>query len=285
MPTRRPTESGHFQASDGTRLYFEYDQVTEPLAALLIVHGFGDHCGRYADMAARFVERGYSCYRFDYRGHGRADGRRGHIFDFEDYQRDLAAFRAHVAERVGPETPQFLLSHSNGGLISLHGVARDPKGLAGLVFSSPFFGLALKVPVVKATAGRWLSKLIPAMALPTGIDAKTVSHDPDVIAGYDADPLVGHVASARWFTETVAAQANLGELAKRITLPVLHQQAGDDRIASAPAAKAVFEQLASADRTLTVYDGLFHEIWFELEREPVLDELEGWLARHLPSSP
>jgi lysophospholipase len=284
LATRRPTESGHFESADGTRLYFEYDPVEAPRGALLFVHGFGEHCGRYASTVARFVGEGYSCYRFDYRGHGRADGRRGHMYRFDDYLADLAAFRTHVGARIGT-TPQFLLAHSNGGLIGLHGVARDPKGLTGLVLSSPFFGIEVHVGAVKSAAGRLMSRLIPAFALPTDIDPSFVSHDPDVVEAYANDPLVTSVASARWFTETLKAHAAAPAAAERITLPVLHQQAGDDKVVSAEASERIHGHIASADKTWQSYEGFFHEIWFELERERPLAALSSWLTAHLPSTP
>ncbi|MCA9546134.1 MAG: alpha/beta hydrolase, partial [Myxococcales bacterium] len=137
-------------------------------------------------------------------------------------------------------------------------------------------------PAWKTVLGRGLSRLVPALALPTDIDPAIVSHDPAVVEAYGTDPLVGHVASARWLTETTRAQADVKAAAARIKLPVLLQQAGDDRLASPEAAKAVFDTLGSADKTFTPYPGLFHEIWFEQDRGPVLDALGAWLDAHLP---
>jgi lysophospholipase len=123
---------------------------------------------------------------------------------------------------------------------------------------------------------------MPAFTQATNLDAATVSHHPDVIEGYATDPLSGRVASSRWYTETVAAHARCPAAAQALTLPVLLQQAGDDRIASAPDAQRIFDQIASSDKTFKSYDGLFHEIWFELERQPVIADLEAWLSAHLP---
>ena len=145
------------------------------------------------------------------------------------------------------------------------------------MFSSPFFGLSLAVPAPKALAGRILSGFMPALTLPTGIDPRLVSHDPEVRHQYATDPLIGREASARYFTESTRAQQEVPEHAARLRLPVLFQQAGDDRIASVPAARAAFDRLGSADRTWIEYPGLYHEIWFELENQGPLNDLRAWL--------
>lgn len=278
--TKLQTRQGWLDSADGVRLYRESDVPAEPKAALLFVHGFADHCGRYAAMAADLAAEGYACFRFDYRGHGRSDGKRGHIFAFDDYLRDLRAARDWF-EAETPGLKRFILAHSNGGLIALNGVSQAPEDLDGLVLSSPFFGFGVKVPGYKALAGRLTSRIMPAFTQPTGLDAATVSHDPAIIEQYATDPLIGRVASSRWFTETVAAHERSPAAARALRLPVLLQQAGDDRIASAAAAKRIFDLIGADDRTYRVYDGLFHEIWFELERAPVIADLKAWLADHL----
>ncbi len=279
MPTTSAastTES--ISSADGVRLHFAADEVPTPRAALMFIHGFGEHCHRYDGTVARLCSRGYNCYRIDVRGHGRSEGARGHIFSFEGYLRDAAALRKEAEQRAGADLPRILVGHSNGGLIALHSVARDASGLAGLALSSPFFGLEMDAPWVKVAAARALSKLVPALGIPTGLDPTHVSHDPEVVRAYTNDPLNVTVASGRWFTETMAAQDEALARARDVKLPVLLQMAGDDRIASLPAARNVFERLGSDDRTWRVYPGLFHEIWFELEREAPLTDLEQWLA-------
>ncbi len=269
-------EIDHFSAPDGVKLFWKADEVEAPRAALMLVHGFGEHCGRYDGVVARLNDQGYSVYRLDLRGHGQSDGARGHIFSFSDYLRDVATFRGRVVDRIG-ETPQILMGHSNGGLVAFHSAVSQPGDLIGLVMSSPFFGFEIKVPKIKAFAGRIMSKYVPAFALPTDLDPATVSHDPEVVADYAADPLNHAVASGRWLTETTEAHRRAMVLAPELKLPVLLQAAGDDKIVSTDSAKAVFDRFGSEDRTWQRYEGFFHEIWFELERERPLAELERWL--------
>lgn len=281
MSTKLPAQRGYFDSGDGLRLYAEHDPVETPRARLILVHGFADHCARYRAMAEMLTAEGYACHRFDLRGHGRSEGRRGHIYRYDDYLIDLRAFRAKVDAQYPFTGPTFIVAHSYGALLAASAIIRGDQGIAGLALSSPFIAAALRIPAWKRTIGELCSKYLPAIALPTGIPAEWVSHDPATIQGYADDPLVGRVASARWLTETEAAQAEALARAAEITLPVLVQQAGADRIVAVDAARKLYDALGSDDKTWTTYDGLYHEIWFETERERVYAELRAWLAAHI----
>ena len=284
MTTKDPiSTTGELETRDGVRLHFAADEVESPRAALMLLHGFGEHCHRYDAVVARMCAGGYSVYRIDLRGHGRSRGARGHVYAFEDYLQDAQALRDETARRQG-ESTRILLGHSNGGLVALHSLARSPEGVSGLVLSSPFFGFRIQVPAAKVLAGRVFSRIMPALGLPTGLDPTTVSHDPRIVEDYATDPLNVRVASGRWFTETVRAQTDALARARDLQLPVLLQQAGDDRIASSDAARNVYERLGGSDLTWREYPGLFHEIWFELENEAPLRDLEQWLGDRTSTS-
>ena len=277
QPTPRETERGFLSTPDGLRLFFESDELPEPRGVALLVHGFLDHCGRYAGVVEELTRIGFSCYRFDYRGHGQSDGKRGHILAFDDYLSDLKLAFDRVVER-SPDVPRFLLGHSNGGLMGLHFAAAHPDLLTGLVLSSPFFGFGLPVPMAKVLVARALSRIVPGLTLPTDVDSAHLSHDPDVVATYADDPLVGKRASSRWYTQTVKAQAMAPQRAAELRVPVLVQQGGDDRITEADATRRIFEQIAGPAKQYVEYEGLYHEIWFELKREAPLADLKRWLG-------
>jgi alpha-beta hydrolase superfamily lysophospholipase len=232
-------------------------------------------------MVDLLLGEGYSCYRFDLRGHGRSEGRRGHIYGFDEYVDDFEAMRAHARLSIPEGCPLFVVSHSYGGLVSLHAVSRRPTGVDGLVMSSPFFGFKIRVPAWKAFTGRLLSRYVPALSLATNLDPKTVSHDPRTIEEYATDPLIGRVATTRWLTETEQAQASAPEAASRVEVPVLLQMAGGDQIVSPEAARAIFERVSSDDKTWQEYPDFFHEIWFEIDREAPLTALCRWLSAQL----
>jgi lysophospholipase len=263
------------QSKDGTKLYYEKHLSPDQKAVALLVHGFAEHCQRYGQMIQWLNQNGISVYCFDYRGHGRSEGKRGFINTFDDYLDDIQALRNLIESEQSDK--YFILSHSNGGLISLHSIAQNPQQIKGAVFSSPFFGFELKVPFYKAFLGKGLSRFIPTLELPTGLDANTVSHDPKVINEYATDPLIIKIATARWFTQTIQAHQRCEDLVKTLNVPVLFQLAGDDKIASTPESKRLFELIGSEDHSLEEYAGLYHEIWFELDRKKVFDDLKRWL--------
>jgi lysophospholipase len=275
---------------DGLALHYEVVVAPNPAAVAVVVHGFGEHSGRYERLCAELCEWGITSYRFDYRGHGRAEGRRGHALRFDDFVGDLDAISALAAED-SPTLPHLLLAHSHGGLIALHALARpataSPCRWAAVALSSPFFGIALPVPAWKRLLGKGVSRLLPTLQIPTEISPSLVSHDPEVVAGYKSDPLMSYVASARWFTEVLAAHARSPALARAVEVPLLVQAAGDDQIVSLDATRAVFAQIASAQKRLMVYDALYHEIWFERarDREVVLRDLRAFLAPWLSPPP
>jgi len=275
-------------SADGLTLYYEVDPARSAWAVAVIVHGFGDHCGRYESFAAELKSWGVTCYRFDYRGHGRSEGKRGHVERFERFLDDLDVV-AQLAAEDSPQLPHFLLAHSHGGLIALHSLARSAPGpcsWTAAALSSPFFGIAHPVPAWKRVLGKGLSKLLPSFQMPTEISGESVSHDPEVVKGYDSDKLVGHVASARWFTEVLRAQAEAPALARAVSLPLQIQASGDDLLVSLDATRVIYEQLQSEPKDLLVYDELYHELWFERQedRALVLQDLRRFLDRWKPSS-
>ncbi|MEE2789876.1 MAG: alpha/beta hydrolase, partial [Myxococcota bacterium] len=159
-------------------------------------------------------------------------------------------------------------------------VARDPSGIDGLILSSPFFGFAIKVPLWKRAAGVLLSRYIPSFSMPTEIEPSSVSHDPKIVEGYATDPLVGRVASSRWFTETKLAHEQLTLLAPQVEMPVLFQQAGEDKLVDGSAGRAVFELFNSPDKTWEDKPGEFHEIWFETNWRPTIETVAQWILTH-----
>ena len=277
-PNGKPV-SGFFSARDGQQLYQEvWPAAGEAHATVLMVHGYGEHCGRYQNPVEALRPRGFELFGFDYRGHGQAGGRRGHVDHFAEYLDDLD--RALELARARGMRPVFLLGHSLGGLISARYVIERGKDLAGLVLSSPFLGLKAKLPAIKLAVGRKASKWMPRLTLKNDLDASALSRDPAVGEAYARDRFVHHVATARWFTETTAAQERCLHEAAAITLPVLVYAGDADAIADTAATRAVFDRIASKDKTLKVYPGGYHELMNDTCKGEVLQALGEWLEAH-----
>ncbi len=251
-------------------------------ACLAVVHGYGEHGGRYQFLADYFLPRGYQIFTFDLRGHGESAGKRGHILSFSQYLEDVKFFLELVRDQIGPETPLILLGHSLGGLIVLRYCQKyDTSKLKGLICSSPFIGLSMKVPAYKVILGNLMSKILPGLTMPAGVPSKYLSHDPEVVKAYDSDPLVVKIATARWFTETVTNQQLAIEEAGKIGLPVLVMQAGADRVVDKEDSRRTFEQIGSKNKKWQEFDNFFHEIFNETGKEQVFELMEKWLEEQI----
>lgn len=248
-------------------------------AVLGIVHGYADYGARYAHVMGALAEHGIGSVTIDYRGHGRAFGKRGYCGSFSEYLDDLREFRRLVEERA-KGAPMFLFGHSLGGLIATTSVVQEPANWRGLLLSAPFFGLALEVPRVKILAGKVASRLMPTLGLPSGLAGKDLTHDVARARAYDDDPLVFKNATARWFTETSAAQERVLADAPKLKLPLYVAFGSQDKVASLPAGKRVFDAAGSSDKTWKEYPSLYHELLNEPSWKDILDGMASWILGH-----
>ena len=272
-----------FAGQNGIDIFYRHLPAENEKAQLVIAHGLGEHSGRYINIFNRLVPAGFSAWALDFRGHGRSQGKRGHIDSFDQFVLDLKKL-IDIARENGPGNGKlFLLGHSMGGLIALNFTERFSETLDGVVASSPGLGLTVQVPTVKAFMGKLMSSIWPGLSMGNELDASKISHDPDVVKAYLDDPLVHDRVTARFFTEFMSAMAETNTNASGIKVPILMQVAGDDHLTDAQSAKTFYEYLDVPDKTLHVYDNLYHEIYNETrtEKEAVIDDLEKWLVAHV----
>lgn len=284
---------------DGTPLFTRAwsPELDEVRAEVLLVHGIGEHTGRYAHIAAHLMMHGVRVLAYDQRGHGESPGDRAYVEDFDVLVRDLhhvrthlASLRATVASPSSSSTgdgdtapPLFLLGHSLGGLVAARYVTdHGADGLAGVVLSSPALRTDV-APLLQKVAGT-VARFAPR--LPTvKLDLKGLSRDPRVVRNYEEDPLTntGTGVRARMGYETIEAMKRVAPSAFRAPLYVYHGTA--DRITSPDGSRdfveAVQASIPDADATLRLYDGLFHETMNEPEKQEVLDNLTEWLHARL----
>jgi alpha-beta hydrolase superfamily lysophospholipase len=281
--TAFPEKTGNFTGSDGVSIFYRQFQAQPERAHMVIAHGLGEHSGRYDNVVDRMLPQGISVWAPDHRGHGRSEGRRGHVLNFVQYINDLR-FMVELAREDLPEGMQcFLLGHSMGGLIALDFAQRYANLIDGVIASSPALGMVFEVPRIKKVLGIMMSYVWPGLTMGNELDASKISHDRNVVRAYENDPLVHDRVSARFFTEFLAAMESVRQMAPAIKTPLMLQLAGDDHLVNTQTSKKFFELLALKDKTLYVYDGLYHEIYNELEdqRQVVLNDLENWVVNHL----
>jgi len=271
---------GTFAGQGATELYYQrWCPDVGPRATLAVVHGYGEHSGRYGNVVEWFVPRGYAVYALDMRGHGRSPGQRGYIESFAQVREDVRAFLDTVHEQE-PQPPTFLVGHSQGGLTVLNYVLYDPSGLAGVVASGPLLSQLPLSPLLLQLS-KLLSKVWPSFALNAGVDATGLSHDQNVVDAYVNDPLVHSKGTPRLGTELMAAIEWTQAHAAGMALPCLIVHGGADRLCLPEASRTFYENITFADKERIEYEGYFHEVFNELGKEKVLADVETWLEKHL----
>jgi lysophospholipase len=277
---RRPAEEeGSFPTGMGTKLAYRSWLAHDPRATLLLVHGLGDHSGRYRHLALEMAGAGVSVHAFDLPGHGRSPGQRGHVFSFRELTEPVLAFRRFLQPSDPGQRPLILFGHSLGGLIALRTVQEHPEvEWDGLALSAPALGVRMPVPGWKQALGRVFSRLAPRVTLANGIDAEHLSHEPAVVRAYREDPLVHRRISARLYVEMMAAARVARETIAAVPLPPsLWLVPMDDRICDAEAALAAAAAVPGEQHRVIRYAGAYHEVMNDTVRDRMLQDLTGWL--------
>lgn len=266
---------GTFEGVRGTALY---EQRWRPpggvRAAVVLMHGLKDHGSRYGELAARLVARGCAVHAFDLRGHGRSAGARVWVDRFDDYLEDLERFVARVRERE-PGAPLFLFGHSMGGaIVTLYTITRQPP-LAGLIVHAG--ALAPGASGAKIAATRLVAALLPRAGV-FQLDLALFSRDPAVVAAGKADPLVHQKpASAHTAREVLGAIARIEQHRAEVKVPLLALHGTGDRVTPPEGTEALHRDAASADKTLKLYPGLYHDLVHEPEKETVIADIVSWI--------
>jgi lysophospholipase len=274
-------DEGFFTGKDGLRLYWMSELPEQPRAHVVVVHGYGDHIGRYRPTIDALSSQGYAVHGFDYRGHGRAEGRRGFCDTWSDYLDDLAGFWERVRHEAGGRK-LFLLAHSHGGLMAVHLLGRGGlAGMSGLVLSAPYFKLAITPPALKVVAARAVGRVLPWMPIKTEITPEDLSRDEAVQQAVRQDPLYNTRVTPRWFIESTQAQARVMTLASEVKVPLFMLCGAEDGVACVATARAFFETVGSSDKVYKQYPGMRHEPLNELGKEEVFRDISGWISAHL----
>ncbi len=273
-------EEGFLTSRDGLRLYQRSLQPVDPKAHVAVVHGYGEHCGRYQEVMQKLSAAGFATHAFDYRGHGRSDGVRAHVDDFAHYLADVDVLVEHArAKAAGKKL--FVLGHSLGGLILSNWLLGRRDGVAGAVLSSPFMGLAFAPPAIKTAAAQVLTVLLPRLHMSNGLQYEQLTRDRAIQDATRQDPLYQKVTTPRWFTEASRAQKTALDRAGEISLPCLMLLGEADPIASPAAGRRLFAGIGSKDKTLKAYPGFLHEVLNEVGREEVQAEVVSWYAQRV----
>ena len=262
-------------AADGWQL-FERVWRGMPRAAVVLVHGYAEHSGRYEPVAERLVRHRYAVYALDLRGHGRSEGRRALVRSMDDLVADVRDLLDRVRQGE-PGLPLFLLGHSMGGAVVGRLLVDSQPEIAGVILSGAVLRGARGLDTVGQEIFSALGRLIPR--LPTGkVGSEVISRDPAVRERYDNDPLVyrGRMPAGT-LSAIIRASKVIDRNMESITLPLLILHGGADALVSPEGSEQLYERAGSQDKTLKLYEGLYHEILNEPEKKIVLDDIVAWL--------
>ena len=270
-----------FQTKDGFQLKASSTTPDNPKAAALILHGFGEHYGRYDHVCQNLNDIGLATFIYDQRGHGRSQGIRGGVMKWDEYLDDIDLALAKAYEVLGME-PTVLIAHSMGGLQAASYAVNRRHPFKVIVLSSPYLRPGQALPGAKIFMARILSYLAPKLLIPNPVDEKTLTKDPVLNQAYVDDPLVLGGGTSRLFTESSKAQYDcLANAAKLKAGSLLLMYGADDQLVSPGGSEDFFAACTVEDRKLVPYAGLRHEIFNELEKEQVLSDLCQWLVQRM----
>jgi alpha-beta hydrolase superfamily lysophospholipase len=267
-----------FVANDGDNVMIQ-DWPLEPGVALrgvvIVVHGLGEHAGRYDHVARQLNAWGFAVRGYDQCGHGESGGPRGSLPTDSRLLDDLADIVDSTRLRMSKKTPLILLGHSMGGLVVGRFVSLAMRPVEALIMSSPALDPGLS-PFQKFLVSV-LPKIAPNLRVGNGVKPQFISHDPAVVAAYRADPLVHDRISARLARFIADASAQTVAMASQWTVPTLLLYAGDDRLLNPQGSRTFAAHAPQKMVTAVCFEDLYHEIFNELDAAPVFGALKQWL--------
>jgi alpha-beta hydrolase superfamily lysophospholipase len=266
-----PSVTGRAVTADGIGLLTRHWPADDPWAAMLLVHGLGEHSGRYEHVGEHFAAAGIDTYAYDHRGNGASDGARGDIDRWSRYHDDLGERLGSVRGAAGGR-PVIVYAHSMGGLIAAGYLLSDRPRPDMTVLSAP--GLDSTLAAWKQALAPVLGRIVPTLSVPNGVPVETLSRDPEVGRRLLADPLNGRTSTARFAAEAIREQRRVREAAAAIGGPMLVIHGLDDGLVPVTASEP-FEGAPGVERR--TYPGLRHELHNEPEWRDVLDDVVTWL--------
>jgi len=241
-------------------------------AIVILVHGLGEHINRYQNWSSLFIREKIGFTGVDLPGHGRSDGRRGHIRSFR-LLREMIGILVDSCRKTFPGVPVFLYGHSLGGVIVLDYLLREKSGIRGAVVTSPWLRLSSKPPVIKLLLASAVKYILPGLVQPSGLIPEHISHDRSVVDAYIADPLVHDRISVSLFNEAMSAAEYTLSHAGELSVPVLLMHGSDDLITSPEGSREFASKTKLAE--LKIWEGGYHELHNEQFRDQVFEYIIG----------
>ena len=270
-------EEGVFRAEDGIKLFYRFQAGSRDREPILLVHGHGEHSGRYLKFFTRLQDLDHSIATFDLRGCGRSEGIPVYVSQFEDYLSDLSTFVRFLIRKFQIRTSLYLFGHSLGGLIAATWALERSDTVSKLILSSPLFGIPLARPLKMLV--NFLDRVSPRFVIRNPIRPIFLTHDPEEIEKYQKDPLIRRRITIRLVHEMLNYVTFFQEKEILFRCPVFVLMAEQDFIVDPKAARQVFQRLQAPVKELVSFPGFFHEIFNERGQEKVFERLRYYLGR------
>jgi len=250
----------------------------KPRAVMILIHGFNSHSAYFAWPAEQFAARGIACYALDLRGRGKSEGERFYVEKFEDYLGDVDRL-VGIARSENPGLPCLVLGHSVGGVIAASYVFEHQKEIAGLISES--FAYDVGLPNAAAILLKGISHLAPHLHV-YNLKNEVFSRDPEVVARMNADPLIEKESQpAETAAEVLRAADRLTENFPKFTLPILILHGTADKATRPAGSQRFYDMAGSKDKTLKLYEGHFHDLLNDIDKEVVMADIQAWTDTRL----
>ena len=274
--------SDNFQTKDGLTLYTEYALPQgDPKAVILLVHGYGEHSGRYQHVIARLTSSGYAVYTLDHRGHGKSEGVRAYCDYMGQFVEDLKVYFDRM-KAAQPNKKRFVLGHSMGALISLAFTERYQSEIDTLAISGAPVNADANVSPALVWVGKILTRIAPKMHLLPSSGAGILSRDPEIDIAWDNDPLTNKKPMrVRLGVELNNMAHDVRDHLADLRLPILIMHGTEDKLVNPSGSQLAYDNVSSIDKTLKLYPGMRHEIMNEIGKEAVLDDIVAWFDQHV----
>lgn len=257
----------------------QYTRPDVPKAVVVLVHGFGEHYGRYKErVIPALLHEGLAVVAYDNIGHGTSGGKRGHCPSY-DALLDILETVISKAKSLFPEAHLVLYGHSMGGNLVLNYAIQRSTGIKAIVATSPYLRLAFVPPGWKLLLGKLMLSVRPSITLPSGLDPKGISTIPEEVEKYRQDPLIHDKVSPMYSIPVIRAGERAISLAHKLTVPALLAHGGNDPII-APEGTLEFHKNAKTT-TLKLFDGCYHELHYDICAEELLKTIQNWLRQQL----
>ena len=268
----------NFSTKDGLKLFGRvwHSDEKQPKGIIHLIHGLGEHSGRYDHIAKAMTKAGYHMIGFDLRGHGLSEGKRGHTPGFNTFLEDISIFLDESENILDASLPKFIYGHSLGGLLVLNYGLKHPEQLSGVIATDPALSLSFRPPQFMWFLAQVMANIVPTFSSNNALDVNALSRDAAVVKAYQDDVLVHDQISAKHVVDMLGNGEKLFARANEWSLPLLLMHGTEDHITSVDASKT-FAEKAGSKVTFVPWEGYYHEIHNDIGKEKVIEKMVTWL--------